>query len=318
MLTGRKSKIASANYFGIFCVLIIMCLIFSFIANGFLSIRNFSNLLQQVTVVGILSIGQAYVIIGGGIDLSQGALIGLTSIMTAILITEAGFSIVMASALVVLMCTLIGILNGILVAKLHIPPMIATLGTTNVFNAIALLSCGGNNIYSLPGGFAEFAGLKIFSIMPAIAIIMIILAITSHIILSKTRFGRYVYAIGSNSIGAQFSGVPVQKNLIIVYTISGFVSAIAGLVMVCRLNSGVPTAGSGYEMNSIAAVVIGGGSLLGGEGSIPGAIIGALIMSVLSNGLQLKGVSTYWQTLFVGLVLIIAVLTDNVRRNSEN
>lgn len=313
----KYSESEFVNYIAILIVLVVLCALFAFTANGFMTVRNLSNILQQVTVVGILTVGQTYVIIAKGIDLSQGAVIGLSSIFMAKLMTEAGVPIWMAAIMILVQGIAIGVINGVLIAKTKVPAMIATLGTTNIFSAIALLSCGGNNIYSLPGELAEFAGTKIGGVIPAIAVVMIVLAVISHIVLSKTRFGRYVYAIGSNDQGARFSGIKVAKNTIMVYVISGFMSAVAGLIMVCRLNSGVATAGDGYEMNSIAAVVIGGGSLYGGEGNVVGAMIGALIMSVLSNGLQLMGVSTYWQTLFVGIVLIVAVLIDNIRRKAE-
>ena len=310
----RKKVGAMLNGVGIVAVLLVLCLFFAFKATGFVSVRNLYYVLQQVSVVGILVIGQTFVIITKGIDLSQGAIIGFSSILSAILIVNMGLPVGAAFAIIIVLGALIGLLNGFLVAQMNVPPMIATLGTTNIVSAIALLSCNGSNIYSLPGSIKEFASIKLLGFLPGITCIMFVLLIFAHIILSKTRFGRYTYAIGSNSVSAKFSGIKVERHLIQVYTMSGLVSAVAGVIMVCRLNSGVSTAGDGYEMNSIAAAVIGGTSLLGGEGTIAGALVGALIMSVLSNGLQLMGISTYWQKLFVGVVLIAAVLVDNIRR----
>ncbi len=310
----KKRVGAAVNGIGIIAVLVILCLFFCVEAPGFLSVRNLYYVLQQVSVVGILVIGQTFVIITKGIDLSQGAIIGFSSILSAIMIVHMGIPVGATFCLIIVLGGAIGLINGFLVAKMNIPPMIATLGTTNAVSAIALLSCNGSNIYSLPASIKAFASIKLLGFLPGITCIMFALLILAHIALSKTRFGRYTYAIGSNSVSAKFSGIKVERHLIEVYTISGFVSAIAGVIMVCRLNSGVSTAGDGYEMNSIAAAVIGGASLLGGEGTIGGALIGALIMSVLSNGLQLMGISTYWQKLFVGVVLIAAVLVDNIRR----
>ena len=299
-MNNIKEKMSAVlNGIGIVTVLLLLCTIFAIKAPGFVSVRNLYYILQQVSVVGILVIGQTLVIITKGIDLSQGAIIGFSSIISAIMIVSG---------------VIIGLVNGWLVAKMHVPPMIATLGTTNIVSAAALLSCNGSNIYSLPASIKAFASIKLLNFLPGITCIMLVLLVIAHVMLSKTRFGRYTYAVGSNEISAKFSGIKVERHLILVYLISGFVSAVAGVIMVCRLNSGVSTAGDGYEMNSIAAAVIGGTSLLGGEGTIIGSMVGALIMSVLSNGLQLMGISTYWQKLLVGVVLIAAVLVDNIRR----
>ena len=312
---GIKNKLKGLfSALGILFVLLFLCVLFAVKAPGFVSVRNLYYVLQQVSVVGILTIGQTYVIISKGIDLSQGAIIGFSSIMSAILIVNKGLPVWCAFVIIILAGALIGFINGILIAKLNVPAMIATLGTTNIVSAIALLSCNGSNIYSLPASIKAFASIKLWGFMPGITCIMFVMFIVAYIALMKTKFGRYTYAIGSNELSARFSGIRVTRHLISVYTISGIVSAVAGVIMVCRLNSGVATAGDGYEMNSIAAVFIGGGSLFGGEGSIIGSLVGALIMSVLSNGLQLMGISTYWQKLFVGVVLIGAVVIDNLRR----
>jgi ribose/xylose/arabinose/galactoside ABC-type transport system permease subunit len=211
---------------------------------------------------------------------------------------------------------LIGALNGTLIAFLNIPSFIATLGTSGIFKAAALLTTGGNNIYNLPDVIRDFGNSSIAEIVPVIAIIMIAITVLAHIVLTKTKFGRYTYAIGSNEQSAKLSGIKVKKNLFGIYVLCGTLSSIAGIIMLCRLNSGVALAGQDYQMNSISAVVIGGGSLFGGEGTIVGAIIGAAIMTVLSNGMQLLGVSTYVQELLVGVVLIAAVFIDNIRRKN--
>ena len=313
----KKRIISLLNSISIIAVLLILCIIFAIKAPGFVSVRNLYYILQQVSVVGVLVIGQTLVIITKGIDLSQGAIIGFSSIISAIMIVNMGIPVWVAFAIIIVCGIIIGLLNGWLVAKMHVPPMIATLGVTNIVSAAALLSCNGSNIYSLPTSIKAFASIKLFNFLPGITCIMLVMLVIAHILLSKTRFGRYTYAVGSNEVSARFSGIKVERHLILVYSISGFVSAVAGVIMVCRLNSGVSTAGDGYEMNSIAAAVIGGASLLGGEGTIFGSMIGALIMSVLSNGLQLMGISTYWQKMLVGIVLIAAVLVDNSRRKNN-
>ena len=305
------------NSLTVLFVLLLMLVVFSVIAPGFFSTRNLYYLLQQASVVGLLAVGETFVIVSKGIDLSVGTTVGLSCIMSALFITEFHMPLAIAICLAILLGALVGVINGILVAVLGIPAFIATLGTMYVFEAVALLSCGGNNIYSLPEAIKNFSNLNVFEILPSITVITIVLAVVAHILLSKTRFGRYTYAIGSNEEAARFSGVRVKTKLFIIYLMSGFLSGIAGILMLCRLNCGVALAGDGYEMNAIAAVVIGGGSLFGGEGSIPGALVGALIMTVLSNGLQLMGVSTYWQKLLIGIVLVCAVFIDNMRRKKE-
>lgn len=318
-MSAKKKEVLQEklNSLTVLLVLVLMLLVFSVIAKGFFSIRNLYYLLQQVSVVGLLAVGQTFVVVSKGIDLSVGTTVGLTCIMSAILITEYRIPVIAAICLAILLGAAVGAINGILVAVLGIPAFIATLGTMYVFEAVALLSCGGNNIYNLPGSIKAFSNLNLLGIIPSITIITLIFAVIAHILLSKTRFGRYTYAIGSNEEAARFSGIKVKTKLFIIYLMSGVLSGIAGILMLCRLNCGVALAGEGYEMNAIAAVVIGGGSLFGGEGSIPGALVGALIMTVLSNGLQLMGVSTYWQKLLIGIVLVCAVFIDNVRRRKE-
>lgn len=300
--------------FSIVFVLLVLIALFSVISPGFFSTRNMYHLLQQVTVVGIITVGQCFVIISKGIDLSQGSIIGMTCIMSAIVISEWNQPVFVGILVGLVLGALVGVLNGILIAYVKIPAFIATLGMLSVIRAVALLSTGGNNIYNLPPLVQQFAHAGIGGILPYIALIMIVIVVLAHILLTKTRFGRYCYAIGSNEQSAKFSGVQVQRNLFLVYLLSAVLSAVAGVLMMCRLNSGVALSGENYQMNSIAAVVIGGGSLFGGEGNILGALVGAFIMTLLSNGLQLIGVSTYWQELFVGVVLIIAVFVDNIRR----
>lgn len=296
-------------------ILFSIVVIFSIIAPGFLSVRNFYNLLQQVTIIGIIVIGQTFVIISKGIDLSQGSLIGLACTMTAMLIVNFGFPIWISIISMLLIGMFIGMANGLLIAKLKIPAFVCTLGSLSVIKGAALLSNGGNNIYNLPPSIIKFGTSGILGIIPNVAIILIVIVIVFNTILSQTRFGRYTYAIGSNEEASKLSGIRVEKYQVYIYMISGLMSAIGGIIMLTRLNSGVALAGEGYELSSITAVVIGGGSLFGGRGTIYGSLIGALIMATLTNGLQLVGISSYWQEVFIGSVLIVAVLIDNINRN---
>ena len=295
-------------------ILVALIIFFAFSSQGFFQVKNLYNILQQVAIIGIITIAQAYVIITAGIDLSQGAIIGLTTVVAGMGMVNLGLPIWICIVMGLCVGLGIGIVNGVLVAHLGLPSFIVTLGTMTIFTAVALLLTGGSDVYNLPSEISEFGRSNIGDVIPIIALIMIVLAIVMHIILKKTPFGRYVYAVGSNIQSARFSGVKVRSVLFITYLLAGLICSLAGIVMLCRANAGVALAGQDYQMDSIAAVVIGGGSLFGGEGSIAGAIVGAFLITVLSNGVQMLGLSSYWQQFVTGVVLVVAVLIDTMRR----
>ncbi|RKI83185.1 ABC transporter permease [bacterium 0.1xD8-71] len=298
----------------VFFILIALIIFFSVGAKGFFSAYNLKSLLQQTAVIGIITVAQTFVIITSGIDLSQGAIIGLTTLIASGMMVDLGLPIGVAVLAALLAAVLVGVVNGFFVAHVGLPAFITTLGTQYIIRSIALLAKGGNDIYNLPPEISNFGRGTIGGVFPNLAIIMIVIVVIMHLILKKFSFGRYVYACGSNVTAARFSGVKTKKAIFLVYVLAGFLCGIAGIVMMCRINAGIAVCGDGYEMNSICAVVIGGGSLFGGEGSISGALIGAFIMSVLSTGLQIMGFSTYWQQLITGIVLILAVMVDTIRR----
>jgi len=314
--TALKSKnnVMDSQIMTVLVILFALIIFFSFMSNGFFSQKNLYNILQQVAVIGIITVAQTFVIITSGIDLSQGAIIGLTTVISAMCMVDLKLPIPIAVIAGLLVGIGIGAANGVLIAHLGLPAFIATLGTMSVTEAIALLIKGGNDIYNLPNAISEFGRQGLGEILPNIAIIMIIIVAAMHILLKKTSFGRYTYAVGSNATAAKFSGVKVKRVLFKTYLLAGLLCGVAGIIMMCRMNGGVAIAGKGYQMNSISAVVIGGGSLFGGEGSIVGAIIGAFIMVILSNGLQIMGISSYWQQFITGIVLVSAVLFDTLRR----
>lgn len=314
---STKHHILKSQLATILIILALLIVFFAIGSEGFFTIKNCYNILQQIAVIGIITVAQTFVIITGGIDLSQGAVIGLTTVITAMCMVDFGLSIPIAILLGLLVGVIIGVLNGLLIAYLGLPAFIATLGSMSVTEAIALLVKGGKDIYNLPQGISEFAQQGIGNVIPNIAIIMIIIAFVMHIFLKHTCFGRYIYAVGSNEQSARFSGVKTKSVLFRTYVLAGFLCGIAGIIMMCRMSGGVAIAGKGYQMNSISAVVIGGGSLFGGEGSITGAMVGAFIMTILANGLQIMGVSSYWQQLITGIVLVGAVLMDTMRRKKN-
>lgn len=289
---------------GVFAALILLIIVASMLSDRFLSVPNLLNILRQVAIVGILAIGMTFVILTKGIDLSVGSLLGLSVVLYAGLLEN--YSMAVAIPLGLGAATLAGLVNGIGVAWARIPPFIMTLGMLSFARGLAFIYTGGTpipilneNFYSLGNGY--IAGIPIPSI-----ILLAVLAV-SAIVLSLTAFGRSVYGIGSNEEAARLSGVPVNLYKIIVYAISGLVSGLAGLVYASQLSIGTPIAGQGYELDAIAAVVVGGTSLFGGKGTVAGTFIGTLIIGVLANILNLTGVDPYVQQLFKGALIVIAV-----------
>lgn len=296
-----------------FTGLIIIGIILSIASPYFLTINNLLAIGVQTTVIALLGIGVTFVIITSGIDLSVGSILGLSGIVTT-LSMSSGLNMYSAIIVGLLAGTLAGVINGIVTAKGKIHSFIATLGMMGIARGITLLLTGGIPVSGLPAGFDFMGSGKILG-FPVPIIILILAAVVAHIVLSKTKIGRYTYAIGSNKEASLLSGINVDKYMIIVFGISGFMASLAGIVQASRLITGQPTAGTGYELDAIASAVIGGTSLLGGEGSISGTIIGALIMGVLRNGANLLNISDFIQRIVIGVIIIAAVIYDRHRRS---
>jgi ribose transport system permease protein len=295
-------------------VLLVLVIGFAIAAPAFISSNNVLTLLQSVAVIAVLAIGQTFVIITAGIDLSQGAVIGLTGILGAGMMGSGGLAGILLGIIVALVVGAgVGLVNGLLTAYTKVPAFIVTLGTLSIASGVALLVTGGQPIYQLPPIFNAF-GTGAVGVFPDIIIVSIFLAIVGQIVLGRTRFGRSVYAIGSNPRAATLSGLPVRRNIVLVYTMSGFLSAIGGMLLTAYVNSALPTAGQNYELDSIAAVVIGGGSLFGGQGTVWASMFGVLLIGVLANGTDLIGLSNYAQTVILGCVVIGAVYVDSFRK----
>jgi len=309
----RLRSILNSSLVGV--ALIALVVYFSIASPYFFTSTNWYHILQDVAVVAILAVGQAYIIITAGIDLSQGSVISLSGVVSALIMTT-GHPIWIAIIAGLAIGALVGFVNGVLITLAKLPPFIATLATMSIAEGASLIVTGGEPVFNIPAAFSNFGQLGI-GIFPYIALVAIFFAVIFHINLSYTRFGRFTYAIGSNVLSARLSGLNVRRQLISVYMISGIMSAMGGILMTAWVNTAMPTAGSNYELNSIAAVVIGGGSLFGGEGTIWGSMIGALLIATLSNGTQLLGVSTYWQEVLLGLVVLLAVYVDNFRRRKS-
>ncbi|MEO0294178.1 MAG: ribose ABC transporter permease [candidate division WOR-3 bacterium] len=304
-------SIFRSTEFGIFIAFLVLCAILSFATPNFLTLFNIFTVMKQVSFIAIMSVGMTMVILTAGIDLSVGAVLGLVNVLTAILIKKIGLFPGVSSALLVGM--ILGFLNGIIIVKWDLPPFIVTLGMMNIARGMAMVITKGWPITGLPECFGCLAEGHI-GVVPIPVIIMIIIYILGYLFLSRTIWGRYIYASGGNEKAAWLSGVNVNKIKVMVYTITGFLSGLAGVMMASRLSQGSPITGIGYELSVIGAVVIGGTDLMGGKGSVLGSLIGASIMGVLENGLVLLGVSAFWQQVILGVVIVVAVAGGSVRR----
>jgi ribose transport system permease protein len=292
--------------------LVLLSLIFGFMSDKFFSVDNLLTVALQSAIIAIIAIGQTYVIITTGIDLSIGSNIALAGIVAAILMTS-GVAVPIAVIGGLLSGCLVGLINGLIVVYGNIPPFIVTLGTMSIVRGVSLVITKGIPVTDLPEAFTIIGTGSIASI-PIPAVIMFVLVAIFGFVLAKTKLGRYTYAIGSNFEAARLSGINTKRTLISIYIISGFLAACAGLILAARVVSAQPTAGTGYELDAVAASVIGGASLLGGEGMILGTFIGALVIGVLRNGLNLINVSAFWQQIVIGAVIIAAVYIDRVKR----
>jgi ribose transport system permease protein len=286
----------------------------------FLRSDNLINVANQIVVIAIIAIGMTMVIITGGIDLSVGSLIALSAVITGTLIGKMGganasvTSMVMGAAGAIATCGIVGLLSGLLVARFKMPPFIATLGMMLVASGVAYIVSGGESIYQIPDGFVWLGrGTAILGI-PNAVILMILLYAVANVVMSRMTLGRYIYAVGGNEEAARLSGVGVAAVLLLVYGMSGIMAGLGGVVLSSQLKSGAPTYGLLYELYVIAAVVLGGTSLAGGQGKVIGSLIGALIIGVIQNGMNLTGVESYTQKVVLGLVILGAVLLDTLRR----
>ena len=282
----------------------------------FLSSTNLSSVVRQTAVINIMALGMTMIIVAGGIDLSVGAILAFAGLVgTKFMEQHAGSAaaIPMGVVIGIVAGCAWGLINGLLTVRLKIAPFIVTLGTLGIIRGLTLLYSGGLPVVGLPRSFS-FLGEGTVLGLPFVLYLLILCALLTHILLQYTKLGRYAYAIGSNREAAVYAGIPVSFHLVAVYAISGALTGLAGLIEASRLMTGQPTAGLGYELQVIAAVVIGGGSLSGGEGSVVGTLIGAFIMGLLANGCDLLGISPYIQQAVIGAVIILAVTLDELRK----
>lgn len=304
-----------------FVVLVALLGFFSLFAPNFAAWNNMVNIMQATAVNGVLGVAVTFVIISAGIDLSVGTMMTLTAVIAGLILTNLGMPLPVGVAGALLFGAFMGSISGAVIAKLKIPPFIATLGMMQIARGLALVFSGAKPIYfnSTPNYGLLSAESSISALIPGLEIpngvfIMFGVAIIASVVLNRSILGRYIFALGSNEEAARLSGVNVDRWKIATYAISGMICGIAGLLVSSRLNSAQPALGLGYELDAIAAAVIGGTSLSGGRGTITGTIIGAFIMSVLTNGLRVMGVQEEWKIVVTGVIIIVAVYIDIVLR----
>lgn len=292
--------------FGLLLVFLLLCAVLTLLSDRFLTIPNIVNVLRQSAINGIIAIGMTYVILTGGIDLSVGSVLALSGVITADLL-KLGMPVAVALVAGLGIGALLGLVNGLIITKLKIPPFITTLGMLVVARGLALTYTQGRPITGLPQRF-RFIGTGSIGPIPMPIILLAAAFFIAALILNRTRIGQYIYAIGNNPVAARYAGIPVDRYITFVYALAGMLAALAGMILIGRLGSAQPTAGEAYEFDAIAAVVVGGTSFTGGQGGLGGTLIGALIIAVLNNGLNLLNVSSAFQPVVTGVVIALALL----------
>jgi ribose/xylose/arabinose/galactoside ABC-type transport system permease subunit len=309
-------RIAFLKKYAIVGVLVALIVFFSLVSESFLSMGNMFMIARQVAMLGISAVGMTCVILTSGIDLSVGSIMGITNIVGALLMTAAGLPIWLAVLITLLMSAVIGLINGIFVAYVRVPALITTLAMMTVLRGVGYVLCGGMPVWGLPESF-KVLGQGYLGPIPIPVLIMLAVFLLGWIFLNRTRHGRYLYGLGGNREAVRLSGVYTARTETLGFVISGLLTGLAGIIMLSRINTGQPKIGTGYEMDVITAVVLGGVSIMGGEGSLVGVLIGVLITGVLANGMILMDVSEYYQQITKGLVLLFAVTFDTMAKRRK-
>jgi ribose transport system permease protein len=295
-----------------FVTLIVLFVALAIASPHFLTNTNLSSVVRQTAVINIMALGMTLIIVSGGIDLSVGAILAMAGLLGTMTM-EKGYPILLGVFVGIATGAFWGLVNGLVTTKLRINPFIVTLGTLGIIRGTTLIISNGLPVHQIPKGFS-FLGEGNLLGVPFVLWILLLCALFVHVIMEHTKLGRYTFAIGSNPDAAFYAGIPVSFHTTAVYAIGGLLTGLAGMIEASRLMTGQPTAGQGYELQAIAAVVIGGGSLRGGEGSVIGTLVGAFIMGLLSNGSDLLGISPYLQQAIIGAVIILAVSFDELRK----
>lgn len=310
-LKDNSIKKIILNNKGIIAVLIILIILLVITTPTFLTVSNLITLTQQITNNVFIALAMTLVIITGGIDLSVGAIVALAGTISVGLIVDFGLSVPIAVLLALILGIIIGTFNGLIITRFSLPPFIVTLGSMNIVRGFAYIYTGGSSMRITNDLFNDIGTYRIFGMIPISIAYMIVFIILFSILLSKSKYGTYIYAIGGNREASRFSGLNIANTELFVYVISGFMAAFAGVVLAAKMYSAQPSVGQGYEMNAIAACVLGGVSMTGGIGSVSGTVFGAIVIGIVSNGLNLLGISSFWQLVVMGIIILIAVIIDS-------
>jgi ribose transport system permease protein len=304
-LSARAPRLRPASYYG----------------STFLTAANLLNIANQIAVIAIMAIGMTMVIIAGGIDLSVGSLLALSAVLSAWLIREAAgayhasaLGMIVCCGAAILVCAAFGLAAGLLVTTFRVPPFIVTLGVMLMARGIAGQLAKGQSVFELPDAFTWLGRESSLGFLPNAVVLMLALYVAAHFVMAQTVLGRYIYAVGGNSEAARLSGVPVRRVIVGVYVVSAGLAGLGGVIIASQLKSGAPTYGTMYELYVIAAVVVGGTSLSGGEGKILGTLIGAFVIAVIQNGMNLLGLNSWDQQIVLGVVIVLAVLFDRIKQ----
>lgn len=314
----KKTNLASLTNnteFSLVFIILGLFIITSIFTDNFMTQYNITNLMKQCAIVGVLAVAQTFIIITGGIDISCGAIAGLSCMVLAILQrdTELGLSITLLAAILVGLVS--GFVNGVIIYKFKIPPMIATLGTSTVVGGITKIISNALTVSGLDERILALGNSTMFGLFPVLALIWIVVAIAIFLLLRYTIFGRNIYILGSGENVAKLSGINVRKMYIATYTLAGLLYAVAGILLAARVQSALPTGGEGYEMNAIAAAVIGGASLSGGRGSMVGTVLGTILMILINNAGVQFGLNTHILEITSGIIILFAVAFDMYRNS---
>ncbi|HEY9594125.1 MAG TPA: ABC transporter permease [Spirochaetia bacterium] len=296
-------------------ILIALFVILTVTSPTFLTLNNLSNLVRQVAIIGVVAIGMTLVIISAGIDLSVGSVVGFANILVALLMTN-GVPIIPSIILALVASTLLGVLNGVLIHDGRVPAFIATMGVMTAVRGLLMLISNARMIAGLPKPFLNFAQINIVG-LPSLFFVWLVMILIAVLITKWMRFGRNVFSIGSNPEASRLSGINIRFTIYGVYAFSAFCAGVAGILLTSRLANGIPTAGEGYELDAIAAAVVGGASLMGGEGTILGTVLGAMIIATLRNGGNLLGINPFILQIAIGTLIVVAVLIDQLNKREK-
>lgn len=302
---------------GILIGLAALMAIVSLFSESFFTASNMWNILRQISTNALLAFGMTFVILIGGIDLSVGPLLAFSGVFAAYVMGALGWPIWAAIAGSIILSSMVGMLNGVIVTKTGIAPFVVTLSVQQIFRGFAMLLANGAPIRIRDQAFINIGTTYIGPVAFPVIYMVVIMALC-YVVLNKTQFGRHIYALGGNKTAARFAGIRTQRIEVMVYALSGFLAGVAGIVLAARMTAGVPATGDGYECDAIAAVVLGGASFTGGIGTIGGTLIGAIIIGVLNNGLNMLNVASFWQYVAKGVVILLAVMVDVLRKQSKD